>query len=82
MRCRRPGGSLLLVLLELLECPIAMTSYLVRRRLRKRLGLVAGASRDRQEDKGAYDHSGPELLHAALSMVHSRRPFQGFLIFR
>ena len=59
-----------------------MTPDLVWSRVRKRFGLVAGASRDQQEDKGTYDHSGPALLHAALSMIHSHRLFQSFLILR
>jgi hypothetical protein len=62
---------LLLFLLELLEPPIGMTPDLVRSRLWKRFGLVAGASRDRQEDEQTYGHSDPTLLHTAPSIIHS-----------
>jgi hypothetical protein len=48
-----------------------MTPDLVWSRLRKRFGLIAGATCDQQEDKEASDDSGPTLSHTALSMIHS-----------
>jgi hypothetical protein len=68
---RRRDRSLLLFLFELVERSISMTPYLVRSRLRKRFGLVAGARRDQREDKQTDDHSDPALLHAASLMIHS-----------
>jgi hypothetical protein len=68
---RRLSGSLLLLLFELLEGPVCVAAYLVRSRLRKGLGLIAGASCDQREDEQACDHSDPTLLHAASSMIHS-----------
>jgi hypothetical protein len=66
------GSSLLFLLFELVKHPIGMTPYLVRSRLRKRFGLVAGARRNQREDKQADDHRDPALLHAIRSMIHSR----------
>ena len=68
---RRLRGALLFFLLELLKSPIGMTPYLVRSRLRKRLGLVTGASRDQREDEQPhYYNDYLTLLHAAPSMIH------------
>jgi hypothetical protein len=44
---------------------------LVRSRLRKGLGLIAGASCDQREDEQTCNHSDPTLLHTASSMIHS-----------
>jgi hypothetical protein len=65
------GGALLFFLLELLECPISMAAYLIRSRLRKRLGLVTGARRDQREDEQVhYDNASLTLLHTAPAMIH------------
>jgi hypothetical protein len=68
---RGMAGALLFFLFELLECPISMAAYLIRSRLRKRLGLVTGARRDQREDEQAhYDNDSFILLHTAPAMIH------------
>jgi hypothetical protein len=69
---RRLGGSLLFLLFELLEGPVCMAAHLVRSRLRKGLGLIAGASCDQREDTQTYDHRDPALLPTTPSMIHLR----------
>lgn len=70
MRSRRLSCSLLFFLFELVKPPIGMTSYLVRSRLRKRFGLVAGASGDQGEGAQACGHSDPRLLQTSPWMTH------------
>ena len=65
------GGSFLFLLFELFEGPVCMAAHLVRGRLRKGFGLIAGASCDQREDEQTCNHSDPTLLHTASSMTHS-----------
>jgi hypothetical protein len=65
------GGLLLFLLFELFEGPVCMAAHLVRGRLRKGFGLIAGASCDQREDEQACDHSDPTLRHTASSMTYS-----------
>ena len=48
-----------------------MAADLFRSRLRKRFGLVTGASRNQREGEQADDNGAPTLLHVAPSMIHS-----------
>ena len=64
------GSSLLFFLFELVKRPIAMTLDLIRSRLRKRFGLVAGAGRDQRKDAQTYGHNDPRLWQTSLSMTH------------
>ena len=65
------AGALLFFLLELLERPISMATYLIWSRLRKRLGLVTGARRDQRENEQAhYENDSLTLLHTAPAMIH------------
>jgi hypothetical protein len=68
---RRLGGSFLFLLFELLEGSVCMAAHLVRSRLWKGLGLIAGASCDQREDEQTCDHSDSTLLHLVPSMTHS-----------
>ena len=77
---QRLGGSFLFLLFELLEGSVCMAAHLVRSRLRKGLGLIAGASCDQREDEQTCDHSDPTLLHVASSMTHSHLPISIRLI--
>ena len=73
-RPRQLAASFMFLLLELLKGSVGMPPHLVRSRLWKGFRLVAGASRDQQEEEHADGNCDPTLLRAASAMSHAQSP--------